>query len=129
MLFKILIKPTIKQYAISDDEETEFARAYPTGEVPLDDILAVMQIVDDNTPENYFAALKLDWQKPRRKTLQKQLNVKQSQRKSVRWMENKSRSASISEISDTTILQVITAVASSRYARKQQKGLGHYILE
>lgn len=50
-----------EEYAISDDEETQFAKLYPSGEVPTADMLWIMNIVEENKPEHYRAAMQLDW--------------------------------------------------------------------
>ena len=53
---------------ISDDEETRFAELYPTGEVRTEDMLWIMNIVEENSPEHYLAAMQLNWNKQRRNT-------------------------------------------------------------
>jgi len=57
-----------EEYGISDDEETQFAKLYPSGEVPTADMLWIMNIVEENKPEHYRAAMQLDWNGQRRST-------------------------------------------------------------
>ena len=49
-----------RDYAISDDEETEFAQLYPTGEVSIEDKIWMMNLVEGNRPEDYFSLMQLD---------------------------------------------------------------------
>ena len=57
----------VEPRGISDDEETEFVRLHGSGEIPITDLLWAMELVEQNSPENYRAAANLDCDKQPRK--------------------------------------------------------------